>query len=184
MLQGHPILWPTKTSINAGSLGKLLRKSPHASWISSWQFPCILCSSWCINNQVLWFPRTHTFIEFQNVHIQAVGTKNKALLLPSAHWRPLWLFHQHWVLPETFRFCFFFPMPVGCWREVLMISLSATMAFLDCTKLNDTSVTVGVSACECASVLPLLKLCQSGGRFLNPVFQNLIHELTLVLQFQ
>lgn len=65
-----------------------------------------------------------------------------------------------------------------------MNPLSATTAFLDWPKLNDTSVALRVSGCECASVLPLLKPRQSGSRFFHPVFQNLIHELTLVLQFQ
>jgi hypothetical protein len=77
----------------------------------------------------------------------------------------------------------FFPMPIGCRKEVLMNSLSATMAFLDCTNLNDTSVALGVYGCECASVLPLLNLRQSGSRFFHPVFQNRFHELTSVLQF-
>lgn len=79
---------------------------------------------------------------------------------------------------------YFFPMPVGDRREVLMTPLSATIASLHCTKLNDTAVAFGVSRFEWASVLPLLKHRQSGSRFFHPVFQNFIHESTLVLQFQ
>lgn len=153
----------------------MLRKSPNASWISPWQFSSLLCSCWCINKQLLWFPRTHTYIDFQNDHVQAVRSQNKVLLLPPAHWRSVSFFHQHWELPETFHF---FPMPIGCRREVLMNSLSVTMAFLDCTNLNDTSVALGVYGCECASVLPLLNFRQLGSWF-----QNCIHELTSVLQF-
>lgn len=82
------------------------------------------------------------------------------------------------------KYFIFSPMSVGYRREVPMTPLSATIASLHCTKLNDTAVALGVSRFECASVLPLLKHRQSGSRFFHPVFHNLIHELTLVLQFQ
>ncbi|KAL1775648.1 hypothetical protein HispidOSU_004700, partial [Sigmodon hispidus] len=86
-------------------------------------------------------------------------------------------------LPSTLRTArniSFSPMPVGSTREVLMNSLSTSVAFLDWPNLNDTSVILGDSGYECTSVLPLLKPCQSGSTFFHPVFQNLIHELTLM----